>query len=250
MHSFFCDMIGDAGSHPFLDARERDHLFKTLRTRPGDEIRLLDGRGTVARARVLAGREIEVMERQEFPPPARRLLLGCAVPRRAKFDLLLKQAAELGVSKILPVICERSVAQPEGSERWTTLLQEGCKQSGNPFLPEIGAPLPLKAALEELHAENVAIFFGAVPQQEQEQEEAATVPGAGEKPGALCPAAAAALAWLVGPEGGFSAVEETLLLKAGARGINLGPYILRLETAAVCGLAVLRQRMMTEEAEA
>lgn len=244
MHSFFCDTIGDAGSQPFLDARERDHLFKTLRARPGDEIRLLDGRGTVARARVLPGREVEVLEQRQFPLPVRRLLLYCAVPRRVKFDLLLKQAAELGVSEIRPVVCERSVAQPEGSERWTTLLQEGCKQSGNPFLPEIGAPLPLKAALEKLRAENVAMFFGAVPQQHG----AACSGDDGDGAGDLFPVAATDLAWLVGPEGGFSAAEEALLTGTGARGINLGPYILRLETAAVCGLAVLRQRMIMEEA--
>ncbi len=229
MHSFFCDTIGDAASRPSLEEREYDHLFRTLRARPGDEIRLLDGRGGVALARVLPGREVEILQSETVPEPRRRIHLYTAVPRKAKFDTLLKQAAELGVSVIAPVECERSVALPEGSSRWVTLLQEGCKQSGNPFLPEVRPPVPLAAALAELRENGTAVFFGAVPQS-----------GAvsGRKPPET-----GDFAWLVGPEGGFTDAEEQMLLDAGAFGVNLGPYILRLETAAVCGVALLRQRM-------
>lgn len=228
MHTFFCDAFGGAGTHPVLEARERDHLFKTLRARPGEELRLFDGRGGIARARVLPGRELEILTAERCVPPARNLLLYTAVPRRAKFDVLLKQAAELGVGAIQPVECERSVAQPEGSSRWTTLLQEGCKQSGNPFLPEIRAPLTLGEAVARLRSEGVAMFFGAVART---GEPSAPPPPAGD------------LAWFVGPEGGFTGGEERMLRGAGVRGLHLGPYILRLETAAVCGLAVLRQWM-------
>ena len=52
----------------------------------------------------------------------------------------------------------------------------------------------------------------------------------------------------IGPEGGFTPEEETAMREAGVGGLNLGPCVLRLETAAVCGLAVLRQKM--EEAQA
>ena len=105
------------------------------------------------------------------------------------------------------------------------LLQEGCKQSKNPFLPRIVPPVPLAAALEEVRRGGVSAFFGAVRSAER------------------AVAADGDFAWFVGPEGGFTEEEESAMREAGVRGLNLGPYVLRLETAAVCGLAVLRQWM-------
>ncbi len=227
MHSFFCDIPGGPGDTVELGPRERDHLFKTLRAAPGEQIELLDGRGGRALAEVRPGRAVGVLEVERCAPPERRLILCCAVPRRARFDVLLKQAAELGVWSVRLLLCGRSVAQPEGSDRWQLLLQEGCKQSKNPFLPEIVPPVPLGAALETLRGGGAGIYYGAV----------APAGAAPEKP------ERGDLAWLVGPEGGFTAAEEEEMRRAGAVGLNLGPWVLRLETAAVCGLAVLRQWM-------
>lgn len=105
------------------------------------------------------GRVLLTVSREQVPEPETGLLLYTAVPRKAKFDTLLKQAAELGVREIRLLLCERSVAAPEGSDRWETLLQEGCKQSGNPFLPKIAPPVKLAAALAEFSGTG---YFGAV----------------------------------------------------------------------------------------
>lgn len=226
MHSFFCNTLGKTGEPVELAKRESDHLFKTLRAAPGDTVELLDGRGGRALATVQPGRVLLTVSREQVPEPETGLLLYTAVPRKAKFDTLLKQAAELGVREIRLLLCERSVAAPEGSDRWETLLQEGCKQSGNPFLPKIAPPVKLAAALAEFSGTG---YFGAV-----------------ENPGAEAPRPAAGnVAWFVGPEGGFTAAEEEAMARANIHALNLGPYVLRLETAAVCGLAVLR-RMITE----
>lgn len=225
MHTFFVEHMTEPGGFAALEPRERDHLFKTLRARPGDAVELLDGRGGRMDGVVRDGKAVEILAAERVPESASRLFLYCAAPRRAKFDVLLKQAAELGVRSIRLVECARSVAKPEGSDRWQLLLQEGCKQSKNPFLPEIEPPVPLSVALEGIRAEGIRAFFGAVRSGERE-------PGGAKK-----------LAWLVGPEGGFTDEEEAAMRAAGVRGLNLGPYVLRLETAAVCGLSVLRQWM-------
>ena len=147
MRTFFCETIPAPGEAAEFEKSEFDHLFRTLRAAPGDEVALFDGCGLVAVARVEPRRTLVIQERRREPEPARRLHLYCAVPRRAKFDVLLKQAAELGVWSIRLLHCERSVAQPEGSGRWETLLREGCKQSKNPFLPRI---LPMVKPSEAL----------------------------------------------------------------------------------------------------
>ena len=228
MHTFFTETFFTPGTHAQLSARERDHLFKILRARPGDEVELLDGCGGRMTGIVREGRVVEILSATREPEPEKKLHLCCAVPRRAKFDVLLKQAAELGVWSIRLIECERSVAKPEGSDRWQTLLQEGCKQSKNPFLPRIAAPEPLAALLEELKTGEIRGFFGAI----RSAAAPAAVDGTAQE-----------FAWLVGPEGGFTPAEESAMHAAGVRGLNLGPYVLRLETAAVCGLAVLRQKM-------
>lgn len=225
MHTFFIERMGKPGEAADLGAGERDHLFKTLRARPGEVVELFDGRGGRMDGVVREGRVVEILTAERVPEPERKLFLYCAAPRRAKFDVLLKQAAELGVRSIRLIECARSVAKPEGSDRWQALLQEGCKQSKNPFLPEIVPPVPLAAALEEIRREGIRAFFGAVRSGERGGESAAK------------------LAWIVGPEGGFTDEEEAAMRAARVRGLNLGPYVLRLETAAVCGLAVLRQWM-------
>ncbi len=224
MHSFYSENPGRPGEEITLDRREADHLFKTLRARAGEEVELLDGAGACALGRVTSRRTLEILERSDAPEPTRKLHLYTAAPRKAKFDTLLKQAAELGVWSIRPLTCERSVAQPENEERQEALLMEGCKQSKNPFLPKILPALSLPEALREIAEKGYHAWYGSV------KETPDTLSGGGDD-----------LAWIVGPEGGFTPAEEEALQAAGIRGLNLGPYVLRLETAAVCGLAVLRR---------
>ena len=225
MHSFWMDVLPEPSTVFRLPSEEESHLFRILRARPGERVRLLDGKGGSAEAEVRSGRDLELISRRTAPEPEFRLVLACAAPRRQKLDTLLKQATELGVSEIHLVQCARSVAKPEGASRWQTLLQEACKQSGNLFLPRIEVHDSLAAALDLLAG--AQLFFGAV-----------TPPDAPFPP----VPAVGRVVFLAGPEGGFTAAEETDMKARGALGISLGPWILRLETAAVAGLAVLRTR--------
>ena len=222
MHHFYAPELPEPGALAMLDREEESHLFRTLRAAPGLRVGLLDGHGAVAEGVVEPGRSVRVVSRQVASEPSPRLVLACAAPRRQKLDLLLKQAVELGAAEIWLLNCERSVAQPENCARMSKLLLEACKQSGNPYLPVLREGVSLSAALEQLQAADYAVFFGSVAPVANRQRPAPR------------------LAWLVGPEGGFTADEERLLCDRGALPLQLGPYTLRLETAAVAGLALLR----------
>jgi tetratricopeptide (TPR) repeat protein len=117
----------------------------------------------------------------------------------------------------------RSVAEGGPRERWDLLLREACKQSGNPLLPVIEAETKLPDALEKLQQENIKIYYGSVVPAEH---------GGGS---------AHAKAVVIGPEGGFAPEELEMMEKCNAEPLNLGPHVLRLETAAICALAVLRR---------
>ncbi len=225
MHSFYCREIPESGTLTQLEEHNAKHLFKTLRGKPGESVELLDGRGTVALAEIMPSRELLVKERSTAPEPAVKLHLFAAPPRRNPLEQMLRQCAEVGVWSITPVIAERSVALPareSAPERWEIILQEGCKQSQNPFLPQVNASISFAAMLEVVKQGRMTAFFGA--------------PGAGQ---AQIPAGVTDIIWIVGPEGGFSPAEEELLEQAGAQRCRIGRWIMRIETAAICGAAIL-----------
>ena len=224
MHNFYIDRLGKIGDEVLLPTSEAKHLFKTLRAAKGDIIGLLDGLGTCAQAEILDDKKIIIKNIKHHAEPEIKIHLFVAVPKRAKMDQLLRQCTEAGVWAIHPLITKYSVAVPDKiSERWHSLLQEACKQAGNMFVPKIYAPCPLDKALDKIKEFNMSAFYGAVSPDDKK----------------LSCSSRPDIAWLVGPEGGFSDEEEQQILSNGVVPLNIGPYIMRVETAAVCGVNLL-----------
>ncbi len=222
MHTFFAELLWALGEVVTLDRRDEEHLFRTLRARPGEEVRLFDGAGRAALGRV---RDRTVIAVAELPVvrPAVTVHLYTATPRKNRMDQLLSQIAEVGVATLTPVEFARSVAMPEEPpERWRVRMIEGCKQSGNPWVPEIGAPVAFAALPELLRKRGISGFFGDIG-------------GAAGIPVGI----PSEVAWVVGPEGGFTPEEVEAMREAGWTGVCIGSYVMRLETAAVTGAALL-----------
>lgn len=231
MHAFRFDDLAstEPGSFFRLDSREEAHLFRILRARPGETVAVLDGHGTLGTAVVDQDHQLRLESRRTMPPPARRLHLYFAPPKKQKLDALLKQAVELGVYALVPVLCERSVVQPGENSvagRWMDLLFEACKQSGNPFLPEVANPMSFKAALEHARETCGILITGS--------NRTGVFPELGT---------ASDVAFFVGPEGGFTDAETDAMFAAGAAPLRIGDWTLRVETAAIAGLGVLNVLM-------
>ena len=231
MHAFRFDDLAstEPGSYFRLDSREEAHLFRILRARPGETVAILDGHGVIGTAVVETDRRLRLESKRAAEPSARRLHLYFAPPKKQKLDALLKQAVELGVYELVPVLCERSVVQPGESSvagRWMDLLFEACKQSGNPFLPEVALPMPFVSALVRARESCTALVVGS--------NRTGVFPELG---------AASDVAFFVGPEGGFTDAETEAMFAAGAVPLRIGDWTLRVETAAVAGLGVLNVLM-------
>ena len=231
MHAFRFDDLAstEPGSSLRLDPREESHLFRILRARPGETVALLNGHGTTGIAVVEPDRRLSLESKRTVPPPARRLHLYFAPPKKQKLDALLKQAVELGVSELVPVLCERSVVQPGESSvagRWMDLLFEACKQSGNPFLPAVVSPMPFPAALARARETCGALIVGS--------NRTGVFPDLGT---------ASDAAFFIGPEGGFTDAETEAMFAAGTIPLRIGDWTLRVETAAIAGLGVLNVLM-------
>lgn len=238
-HNFFCAEIPDntAGTVS-LSSDESHHAARVLRVEPGDIVGLLDGRGTVASARIEnvggSGRRsqvaLRIIERRTVPAPATRLHLYVAPPRTKKMVQIIRQATELGIYRIVPIICQGSVSKPGADspkERWLQEAVAALKQSGNPFMPGIEAPVDFAGAVKDAPRPGVFGEIGVV------------APGMTQE---TLPVADCAV-W-VGPEAGFTTAEVDALKEAGFTPVSAGPWILRVETAVPAIVGWLRGRGM------
>ena len=146
-------------------------------------------------------------------------------------DIVVQKSTELGVRRITPVITEYSVVKldPEKAAKrckhWLKVAQSACEQCGRNTLPVIDLPQGLDSWLGSL--------------KEKDATRIMLDPGSGESI-AILPPAVDAVTLLVGPEGGLSDAERQQCEDSGVTAISLGPRILRTETAALAGIAVLQ----------
>jgi 16S rRNA (uracil1498-N3)-methyltransferase len=237
---FYTPQIPPVGDDVELSSDESHHLRSVLRARAGEDIELLDGGGVQAQAQITrlpAGKGgtvcCTIQSRRRLPRPTPRVTLCIAPPRGKLMRQIVRQATELGVYAVQPVLCERSESRPRANacRQWQASAVEACKQSGNAFLPICHPP----ADLAELLAAGVGPgYVGCVPDAGADAGGAPTAAVEGED----------VTLW-IGPEGGFHPDELQLLLRAGLTPVIFGPWTLRTVTAAVAGLAWLQQRYCT-----
>jgi 16S rRNA (uracil1498-N3)-methyltransferase len=201
---------------------------RVSRVRPGDIVALLDGRGTTYEVRVArmdareASCEVVSRHRARTGPPVD---IALAVIRAPRLELAVEKCTELGIRKMIPFIAERGLWRggDEGArlkvERIRRKVIASCKQSGQPFFPEIAPPVSLEELAEQIPS-YAAVFLA---------EQHATSPT-----GMTSEAGASPTLGIVGPEGGLTPGERGLLVAKGAVPLSLGPFRLRSETAAIC----------------
>lgn len=243
MRQFFLEVNGAevpaAGQTIALDSEESHHLSTVLRGGRDQVLHLVDGRGRRYTARAVgSGRrsEVEILTVATDPSEARPplLTLACAVVKGKRFEWALEKAVELGAHRIVPLVTEHGVIEPgQGRrQRWNGVLRAALKQSGRCLLPEVEEPLGLGAHLAR--PGGGLRLFGAVPGETARR---------GDWTGLLAPVPRPlppVLEILIGPEGGWTSGEIALLEGVGGRPVDLGPHVLRTETAAVAGLTALQ----------
>lgn len=220
-----------------LSAADVHHAVDVLRVREGEELDVVEPSGRVWRVRVASadGDAVRAEVLCEVPAGALpRVTLVMGVAKGEKMDAIVRQATELGVDRVIPVLCERSVVKlpasraAEKAERWRRIALAASKQAKRAIVPDVSTAVPLGDVLAELAAYDGVI----VAWEESAGAHVAHVARAW----AGTPTARVAV--VVGPEGGLSAREVADLEAIGARTATLGPTILRAETAAIATIAV------------
>jgi len=192
--------------------------------RTGDELRLGDGRGGLAKAVVtqvekrVLGLEVGVASHE--PPPAPAVTLAFAVPRPSRADWLMEHGTEIGVTCFQPIWTERSRPQGIRAERFRKVCAAAAGQCARAWLPEVREPIELEAFLA-----------GGLPDVRLlAAQDGAAVPDV---------ASADSCVMLVGPEGGFTDAEREAATAQKFAPVRFAKHILRTETAALVGAAIV-----------
>ena len=227
-----------AGAELALPERAANHLVRVLRLREGDPCVLFNGDGHDYPARLAtAGKRevrVEVLAREvvDNESPLRIVLLQ-GIARGEKMDLILQKATELGVAAILPVSGERTEVRldAERAEKrlahWRSVVESACEQSGRARVPALSSPEGLEEAARGLREDGPRLVLD--PQGEHALA-------------ALPEPAGRTVSIAIGPEGGWSPRDRTILHAAGFSGLRLGPRVLRTETAGLAAIAALQAR--------
>ena len=214
-----------------LDEQESAHCIRVMRHRAGDEVNVIDGRGTMALCRLTSddprGARAEVLK--EYPlwgtHPYDLTVACCPTKNNDRYEWFIEKAVEVGVDRIVPVIGERSERKIYKCDRARKIALSATKQSLKGCIPEICEPVGVKDFIRGCRAtlKLIAWCFEGQKQRTSIVDALAGYDG-GE------------IAVMIGPEGDFSPSEAALALECGFIPVHLGPSRLRTETAALAAV--------------
>ena len=249
MHRLLVDTASLECDRPELPKAEANHL-KVVRPKPGERIELFDGRGRW-RVYEVEGRGGDGRWNVRAAQPLNRstsrlpdLTLFACITKGARWDWTIEKTTELGVTRIVPVISERTIVRLESGEReskrerWLRIAEEAARQSDAKFIPEITAPVDFADSLALVR--ETRCFVGALtdPPPPPLLDAILQPPISHLRPPTSDLRPPTSFAAFIGPEGDFTPAELAALLEI-AEPVSLGPTILRAETAAIHAVSVL-----------
>ena len=220
-----------------LDGPEGHHAVNVTRVRPGDVVRLIDGEGSEALARIDRAARSEaaatILEtRTRHRSEGISLTLAQALLKGKTMSELVRRAAELGVAEIVPFASDRTVARPPaGSEterldRWRSVALAATKQSRGVFVTDVMGVTTLPEICRLARRFNLSL----IAWEEETGTRLADLLSTAGSPRTIL--------LVVGPEGGLSETEVRALIEAGAVTVGAGPRILKADWAgaAIAGM--------------
>ena len=231
---FYIDQSLQVDSEVTFSTQLSHYVANVLRLKNGDPIVLFNGDGNEYSSEVLATSKkattaivnSQLSIRSESPL---NIHLAQGVSKGDRMDFAIQKSVELGVTEITPVITERCTVKlseerwAKKHEQWQKIVIAACEQSGRNVLPTLHSPIPLARWIS------------------QTTEQAKVI---------LAPTATTYLSslkrnqhgfrLLIGPEGGLSDQEIYTCEQTGFQSTNIGPRVLRTETAALASIAIIQ----------
>lgn len=195
-------------------------IIKVLKFEIGEKIELSDGKGAVGFGKVKNLNKNSVLveiEKVEKLEENKKTTLFCAVLKKENFELVVQKATECGISKIVPVITDRTIKTGLKLDRLEKIAKEASEQSGRSIIPEISEPVSFEKSLELIKKEDLNILFDI----------------SGEKFSEIIKNNFEKANIFIGPEGGWTENEIEKVKNLNFKIASLGRLTLRAETAAI-----------------
>lgn len=224
-----------------LSPEESHHCITVMRQKEGDYCSVFDGRGLELKVKITSTEKKIVSYEKVSQNRSTRtediICLAQALTKAKSMDLIIQKATELGVTEIIPLQSDRSIAQVDSetaeskTEKWRQIAIDAAKQSGQNWIPAVLSPMKPKAFVESLPRTSIKIIGSlqseARPLKKILQENIA----AAKSPRKIV--------LMIGPEGDFTPAEIGEARAAGFLPVSLGPTVLRSETAAIYTLSAI-----------
>lgn len=224
-----------------LPAEESRHAARVLRLKAGTIVLVVDGFGVALRGELLTASPTRAKVRilgeiRNFGEPTVRLTLAAGLSTGLKFSNTVEKATELGVKRVVPLLCDKSTVRVEDrkksisrTRRLERVALAAIKQCRRSYCPEIRLPCRLDEFLSEIDRSDCNLIFTPSGRREP------LISGSDSKP--------VRATILIGPESGFSDDEVKRAVTAGFRPVSMGERILRTETAGPVACALVMQAL-------
>lgn len=233
MARFFVDKV--LSKEFIINGSDAAHISKSLRMQIGDKITICDNNSTDHLCIIKKINKTEILLKvvKSFPcpnEPSIDVTLYQALPKSDKMDLIIQKTVELGVNRIVPVLTSRCVSRPDKKSfdkkllRWQKISEEAAKQSRRGQIPKIKPLLDLENAAKDACRNQCSMVFYELH---------------GKKIGDIIENTPKTISLFIGPEGGFSLDEISMLSSYNVVSATLGRRILRTETAPIAALSVI-----------
>jgi 16S rRNA (uracil1498-N3)-methyltransferase len=233
MHIFYSPLV-QSGIY-ILDEEESKHCVRVLRLKEQDIVYLIDGVGGFYHARIMEAnpKQCKVIVYQKFEEFGKRnyqLTIAIAPTKNIeRFEWFLEKATEIGIDRIIPIVCQQSERKIIKHERLNKIIVEAIKQSKQAYLPQLAEICSFKDLMKLVFTGKKLIAYCS--EAEKTYLKNSVLPGEN-------------VLVLIGPEGDFSSDEIKQAFEKGYMGVSLGNNRLRTETAGVAAchtLALINQ---------
>ncbi len=213
-----------------LNREESHHLAKVLRMKAGDSVQLIDGNGLLAEGKIVEDSRngsVILVESLKVDHSTSRVSLAFGISKSSALEVLIRRTTEIGVKSFQPLLTQHSL-HPDSwnEERWNKLIHEVCKQCELLTFPKLLPPLKLSEWLVKRNKEAELVY--SYENSRNDQLQLST-----EKDVEL----------LIGSEGGFSEEEIRTIQNHNAKSLGLGKNKLRVETASLVALVLVKQKL-------
>lgn len=231
---FFHPDLPAPGEAVTLGEEASKHIISVLRMQVGERMILADGMGRHAEASITGDHrkrcEVRVSDIVSFPRPVHQVTLAVSPLKHAsRYEWMLEKATEIGVHRIVPLICQRTGKAHLKLDRLQAILLSGMLQSRQAWLPVLDGPTPFLS------------FVAGSGKDDGARLIAHCMDGEKRELNRITPALPASRTMLIGPEGDFTPEELALALASGFTSVGLGSTRLRTETAALVAAVQLVQ---------